>query len=361
MRAMKTPSPLSRWIAPCLACLAALPLFACGGGEPAPSAPSNPPAEALSDSTPPGANPGSDVGPPAGVSDDVAKGMHALESNDATSAKAYFDHALRTHPNDADALYYQGVVAEKMGDKDAAEKSYKAALKVKPEMAQAAVNLSAFYVDAQRYDEALAVAQAGLSKHADNGSLHLNAAVAYGGKGDQPAATKEFDAAVRVAPDEAMFHLTYGHWLGTWKLVDPALSQLRAARPLAKKSGGDGAVGVLASIGHEMHLLHAWSDCVPTYDEAIAMKDAAELRTERAACKIGAKDSAGALADLQAAVASDASYAPAHYYLAGELARAGQLKDAIVQLQTFLKLEPNGPSAKPAQEKLRLLKLKAGK
>jgi Tfp pilus assembly protein PilF len=343
--------------------IAALPLLAaCGGAEPpSPAAPANPPLEGLSEPTPAGANPAPDVGPAAasaGVSEDVAKGMRALESNDAASAKAYFDHALRTNPKDADALYYEGVIAEKTGDKDTAEKSYKAALKLKPELAQAAVNLSAFYVDAQRYDDALAVAQAGLAKHADNGSLHLNAALAYAGKTDQPSATKEFDAAVRVSPDEPMFRLTYGHWLGAWKLADPALSQLRAARPLAKKSG-DAAVGVLASIGHEMHLLRAWSDCVPTYDEAIALKDAAELRTERAACKIGAKDSAGALVDLQAAVANDASYAPAHYYLAGELARAGQFKDAVVQLQAFIKLEPNSPLAKSAQEKLRVLKQKA--
>jgi Tfp pilus assembly protein PilF len=343
--------------------MAALPLLACGGSEPPAAAPANPPLEALSEPTPPGANPAPDVAPatPPGVSEDVGKGMRALEGNDTTSAKAYFDHALRTNPKDADALYYEGVVAEKTGDKDTAEKSYKAALKLKPELTQASVNLSAFYVDAQRYDDALAVAQAGLGKHADNGSLHLNAALAYAGKGDSPSATKEFDAALRVSPDEPMFRLTYGHWLGTMKLVDPALSQLRAARPLAKKGGGDAAVGMLASIGHEMHLLRAWSDCVPTYDEAIALKDAAELRTERAACKIGAKDSAGALVDLQAAVANDASYAPAHYYLAGELARAGQFKDAVIQLQTFIKLEPNSPLAKGAQEKLRVLKQKAGK
>jgi Tfp pilus assembly protein PilF len=310
----------------------------------------------------PGAGSAADIPLPAsptGVSDDVAKGMRALENNEAASAKAYFDHALRANPKDADALYFEGVVAEKTGDKDTAEKSYKAALKVKPELEQAAVNLSAFYVDAQRYDDALAVAQAGLAKHADNGSLHLNAAVASAGKGDSPSATKEFDAAVRIAPNEPMFHLTYGHWLGSWKLVDPALLQLRAARPLAKKAGGDAAVGILASIGHEMHLLHAWSDCVPTYDEAIAIKDVAELRTERAACKIGAKDSAGAVVDLQAAIADDASYGPAHYYLAGELARAGQFKDAVIQLQTFIKLEPNSPLTKGAQEKLRVLKQKA--
>jgi Tfp pilus assembly protein PilF len=324
----------------------------CGGGGPPPEAPSNPPLELLN--TP---NAPSTATPPA-AGDDVAKGARALEANDLTSAKAYFDHALRGNPNNADALYYMGLLADKAGDKDGAEKSYKAALKARPDHEQAAVNLSALYIDGQRYEPALAVAQAGVAKHPNNGSLHMNAAVASAGKGDQPGATQEFLVAVRLAPDDPMFLLTYGHWLGVWKLSDAALTQLKLARPAAKKMG-DAALGMLASIGHEMHVVGAWSDCVATYDEAIAIKDAAELRTERAACKSQAKDTAGALADLKAAIAQDASYAPAHYYLGNELARSGQFKAAIPEYETFLKLEPAGGLATAAQNHLKLAKAKA--
>jgi Tfp pilus assembly protein PilF len=329
--------------------------LACGGTEApppvAPAAPVNVVTTAPSS--------GADIAlgdTPPGASNDVAKGMRALENNDTTAAKAYFDHALRTNPKDADALFYEGVVGEKTQDKDAAEKNYKAALKVKPDLEEAAINLSALYEDAKppRYDEALAVTQAALAKHADNASLHSNAAVAFAGKGDQAGATKEFEASIRLSPAEPMIRLTYGHWLGAWKQGDLALVQLRAARPAAKKLG-DTAADVLSAIGHEMHLLKAWSDCVPTFDEAIALKDEADLRTERAACKIGAKDTAGALADLQAAVARNAVYAPAHYYLAGALASSGQFKDAVAQYEAFLKLEqPSSPMAKSAQDKLKL-------
>jgi Flp pilus assembly protein TadD len=289
----------------------------------------------------------------------VAKGTHALEANDPTAAKAYFDHALRTNPGNADALYYEGVIADKAGDKDTAEKSYKAALKAKPDHEQAAVNLSALYIDGQRYEPALAVAQAGLAKHADNGSLHMNSAVASAGKGDQAAATQEFLAATRISPGDPMFLLTYAHWLNVWKLNDAAVTQLKMARPAAKKLG-EGAVGMLAGIGHELHVARAWPDCISTYDDAISLKDAAELRTERAACKIGQKDAPGALADLRAAVTKDASYGPAHYYLGNELARAGQFKDAAAEYEAFLKLEPAGPMAQAATDKLKLVKQKGG-
>jgi Tfp pilus assembly protein PilF len=323
---------------------------ACGGSTPPPD---SPPLDILAT---PNAGPAA-AAPPAG--DDVSKGARALEANDPTAAKAYFEHALRSNASNADALYYLGVIADKAGDKDTAEKNYKAALKAKPDHEQAAVNLSALYIDGQHYEPALAVAQAALAKHGDNGSLHMNAAVASAGKGDQPGATQEFLAAIKIAPADPMFLLTYAHWLVVWKLGDAALTQLKVARPEAKKMG-DGALGLLAAIGHEMHLVQAFGDCVATYDDAIAIKDAAELRTERAACKIGVKDSAGAIADLKAAITKDASYAPAHYYLGNELARAGQFKDAAGEYTAFLKLEPAGPMATAAQNKLKLIKQKSG-
>jgi tetratricopeptide (TPR) repeat protein len=338
---------------PACAVLFLLASGACGGAEATPPvAPGNPERSA----EPPTA-PDIAVADPArgggGGGDDVAKGMRALEGNDTTAAKAYFDHALRTNPKDASALYYEGVVAEKTNDRAAAEKNYKGALEIKPDLEEAAINLSALYVDEQRYDDAIAVAQAALAKHADNASLHSNAANALAGKGDQAGASKEFDASIRISPGEPMYRLTYGHWLGLWKQGDPALVQLRAARPVAKKLG-DSGVDVLSAIGHEMHVLKAWADCVATYDDAIAIKDGADLRTERGACKIGARDSAGAVVDFQAAIADKPAFPPPHYYLAGELARAGQFKDAATQYEAFLKLEPNGPRTKSAQDKLKL-------
>ena len=109
-------------------------------------------------------------------------------------------------------------------------------------------------------------------------------------------------------------------------------------------------------IGDELHLAKAFPPCVAVMDKAVALKDAAELRTERAACKIGLQDDAGAVIDLKAAAASDPSYAPAHYYLGNELAKGGDFAAAITAYQTFLKLEPNGPLAKAVTEKIRLAK-----
>ena len=284
---------------------------------------------------------------------DIAHGTQSIEAGEYADAKTSFEAALKKNPkqNGADAHYYLGVVAEKQKDKTTAEKEYKTALTLRPDFINPSENLGALYIDAQRWDDALAVTKPAEAKHAQEAPLHLNMAIILAGKGDQPGSDGEFKQAVTLTPGDPMFLLTYAHWLGAWKQPDAAVEKLRAARPLAKDD-----VGMLAAIGHEMHVVGAFADCVPTFDRAIQIKDAAELRTERAACKLGAKDEAGAMTDLQAAVKEDASYAPAHFYLAGRYAKAKKTKEAIAEYEAFLKLDPNSPIAAKAREHLKTLK-----
>jgi tetratricopeptide (TPR) repeat protein len=81
------------------------------------------------------------------------------------------------------------------------------------------------------------------------------------------------------------------------------------------------------------------------------VQDAAELRTERALCKVGLGDDAGALEDLQGALAKEPRYAPAQFYLGGRFAAAGRWKEAASCYDAYLKLAPKGPMAKVAAER----------
>jgi Flp pilus assembly protein TadD len=288
------------------------------------------------------------------VSADVARGVSALDAGDLAGAKGAFAAALKANPKDPDALYYTGAMSEKAGDLAAAESSYKAALAARADFPRAMENLSALYDDAQRFDEALALVTSGLAKHPTDGMLHLNAGIAHAGKGDAPAAVRDFDAAIAASARDATFRLVYGHWLAVLGQADAAAAQLRAALPLAGKD-----VGLVAAVGHELHMMKAYPECASVLTQAIALKDAAELWTERASCKIAQKDDAGAVADLRAATTKEPGYAPAQYYLGNELAKAGDFAGAVTAYQTFLKLEPNGPLAKGVAEKLRLAKQRA--
>jgi Tfp pilus assembly protein PilF len=325
------------WIVSCAALVSA-----CGGAQsPAQQGDAVPPPPI--DSPPPASS-----APVSSGNHDYDQGVASLEGGDLDGAKAADKRILDRDAKSGEGRVLLGLIDEKTGDKAGAEKAYKDAIASRPDLEAAYVNLSALLIDQQRDDEALTIARAGLAKAPSSAALHANAATVLADKGDTAGATSEFDQSTKSAPGDATLLMTYGHWLGVWKQPDAALAKLKAARALSKD------VGVLAAIGEEMKALGAFADCVPTFDQAIAIKDAPELRTYRAVCKLGAKDIDGAKGDLHAAIAGQ--YAPAHFYLARVLGDGGDWKGAVGEYEAFLKLEPNVPASKVAREKLKQAK-----
>jgi hypothetical protein len=58
-------------------------------------------------------------------------------------------------------------------------------------------------------------------------------------------------------------------------------------------------------------------------------------------------------------VTKEPKFAPAHYYLAGQLAQSGKFKEAAGEYDTYVKLAPSGPLAKQATERAKLARDKA--
>src|SRR5262249_31273448 len=148
--------------------------------------------------------------------------------------------------------------------------------------------------DAGRADEGLAVARASLAKNPGSAPLHENLGAALATKGDQDNATKEFTQALQISPNDAMYHLTFAHWLNAWR-VKGAVPHLDAAQELKKDD-----YPMLLAIGLEYRLAADLDACIKLFDRLVSMKDTGEARTERALCKLASKDEKGALSDLQA-------------------------------------------------------------
>lgn len=326
-------------------------LVACGGGPEKQADQTTPPP--ITSTTATASSSSQAVEPPSSA--DTGKGMQALQANDLPGAKAAFEAAIAKNAKDADAHHYLGVTLEKLGDKSGAEKEYKAALAIRPDLAEAAANLGALYVDAQKWDEAVAVLKGVAQKRSDSAPVLFNLGLALAGKNDQPGAAKAFDDAVKLTPNDPMLLYTYGHVLRGWNQNEAAVQKLRAATSAATSQAD-----LLGSIGHELLVLRAVPECIAAFDKAISAKDEAQYRTERALCKLAAKDEPGATKDLETAVANDPKYALAHYWLGTH--RMGQKKfpEAIKEFEAYLKLEPNGPKAKGAQEAIVIAK-KGGK
>ncbi|HEY3593337.1 MAG TPA: tetratricopeptide repeat protein, partial [Polyangiaceae bacterium] len=146
---------------------------------------------------------------PAGGAE-VDRAVAAIKANDFRSAKAACEQALRSNPKNGTASYYLGVADENLGDKPAAEKSYKDALASTPDLAEASVNLGALYLDASRWDDAIEVTKAGLARRSNDPALHANMAVALRGKGDKEGAAAHYEQAVKVVGDNADLRYGYG-------------------------------------------------------------------------------------------------------------------------------------------------------
>ena len=318
-------------------------LGACGGSNPAPAQTVGAPPPSLAAA--PADTASGAPEPPASA--DLTAGIKAFDAGSYADARKSFEAATRKNRGDYEAFYNLGMACEKLGDKLAAEGAYKSALAVKPDLDAAAAELCALYLDEGRIDDAVLVGRAALAKRPASGPLHENLGVALATHNEQEAAIHEFEEAVKVQPSEAMFQLTFAHWLNTWH-VRGAAAHLDAARELAKDN-----YGMIASVGHEYRMAGEFESCVKAFDRTIQTKDGGEVRTERALCKLGLKDEKGALEDLQAGVAAEPGYGPAHYYLGGRLALAKRFKDAAVEYAKYLEIAPNGSLAKPANERMK--------
>jgi tetratricopeptide (TPR) repeat protein len=325
-------------------------LVACGGSKP-PAQTSGAPAAAAASASPavqPASEPeqAAPEGPP---SPEVAAGLQAFDAGNYADARRSFEAATQKNPKDYGAFVDLGQTCEKLGDKAAAEAAYKSALAIEPDLVPATAELASLYAQDGRVDDALALARTALARHPGSAPLHESLGIALASRGDQQGATAEFEQAIKLAPSDPMLHYTFASWLNAWH-VRGAAPHLDAALSLIKPDD----YAMIVSIGDAYRLAGEPDQCVKTLDRALRMKDRAEPRTYRALCKLALKDEPGTVADLQAAVAKEPSYAPAHYYLAGRLAIAKHFQQAAAEYAKYLELEPSGPLAAQASARLKM-------
>jgi Tfp pilus assembly protein PilF len=335
-----------RWI-PVLAVM----LMACGGGE---KPPETPPPVSPEPTSAPAPKSSAASGPVAPTnSDDVKKGIAALKNGDLPGAKAAFDAAIAKNPKQADAYHYRGVVEDQTGQKADAEKDYKKALEIQPDLEESAVNLAAIEIEAGKYDDAVALMKKAVAKNPKSAALHVNLAMALSGKNDAEGANKEFDEAMKLEPNNALTAIGYAQHLARNNKAKDAAAKLETATRLAASDPG-----LLASVAIEYKNMKDFKSCVSVLDKAIGVKDVAELRVYRGTCKLGLHDLPGATAEFKDAVGKEPNNAVAHYSLGNALGDGGKLQDAIAEWEQAMKLAPDSQMAKAAEKKIELAKKK---
>lgn len=292
---------------------------ACGGSSTPPSDPSDP---ELPDD---GAAPAGGAQAPAS-SDDVQRGIDALQAGDAGQARTILEKARSRDPKDAQAAFYLAVAYESLNDKPKAVELYRETLKLDPKLTEGYVNLSSALLDAGEAAEAAEVAGRGLEISANSADLLTNRALALEAAGNDGEALTAYGKAVEASKDNAELRYAYALLLAKANQPDAAKSQLKEVPRLSKDAR------VLAAAADLFAQLKDFEQCVALFGKAIAAEASAVLYVRRGVCQHGMKQDSAALADYEKGLELDPASAEAHYYIGLHHKQAGDKKKACEHL-----------------------------
>ncbi|MDB4986051.1 MAG: domain protein putative component of TonB system [Myxococcaceae bacterium] len=323
-------------------------LSACAAPKPKVEAP-----EDLLDPAPPAASSRAKKAVPPS-SPMVKEAEALLAKGDADAARSKFEQAVQADAGDVRALLGLGLSLEALDKPAEAERAYRAALAAEPSFAEAHNNLGLLLRD--RGDDAKAIEELELATAADPrlASAQINLALALEETGRANEAALAYDKAVQLAPKDAMLRANRGLFLLAQHQSEPALQQLRSGLAVA---AGDRAA--LLALGNGFRRAGKPDEAVRALSQAVKAGDGKPtpaLLSELALAQNAANDAAGAKASLGQALELEPRYATAHYLLGSIEAAAGDLRAARTHYERCIALEPKGPLAAKAKEKLAALK-----
>src|SRR5262249_6366283 len=131
----------------------------------------------------------------------IARGQQYLADGKLEKARVEFGNALQIAPNDADARYLRGLVAERLGNVRAAAGLYHGAIDINPDHVKAIAGLAHMYVFGGLPDKALELVGPALAKHPDDPDLLTVRAAARAQLKDVQGGLADAERAVKLAPD----------------------------------------------------------------------------------------------------------------------------------------------------------------
>ncbi len=121
-----------------------------------------------------------------------------------------FKQAIRIKPDLALAHLNLGVAYGELGRYQDAIESYKQVIRINPDYAEAHLNLGVAYGELGRYQDAIESYKQAIGINPDLADAHNNLGVAYGKLGRYQDAIESFKQAIRINPDFADAHSNLG-------------------------------------------------------------------------------------------------------------------------------------------------------
>ena len=203
-----------------------------------PTQPASDNAVARAESKPSAASAAADQSAAASESTPASPSLTTLERADILMARKQYRDAIDTYERaitETAGIYNKiGIAYHSLSDLKAAERSYKEALKVKPDFWEAWNNLGALYYARKDYKKAISQYATALKYAPDSASLHSNLGTAYFARKKYDDAMKEYQTALKLDPTVFDTRNTHGSVLQERSVEDRAKFYFYLARAYAR-------------------------------------------------------------------------------------------------------------------------------
>jgi serine/threonine protein kinase/Tfp pilus assembly protein PilF len=252
-----------------------------------------------------------------------------------------FQAALKIRPDYAEAHCGLGAVFFKQGRREEAIREFQAAIQINPNYAEAHYNLGEAYKDNGLLDEAIREFQAALQINPDLTGAHYNLGWIYLQQGHPEKAIPELQAALRINPDYADARYQLGLAYFAQDCLDDAIREFQAAL-LINPDDAD----VHYNLGLVYEKQGFWNDAIREYKEALRIEPHHVKAHRHVAIGYELRgDYKKAIKELQDALRMNPNDAEVHCQLGSAFASQGHLGDAIREYKEALRIDPRHADA----------------
>jgi tetratricopeptide (TPR) repeat protein len=217
--------------------------------------------------------------PTLNLSHALSRAMSAYSAGKLVEAEQLCQQIINSKRDLFDALHLLAVVQSRLGKKNTALASYRRALKVRPDSAEALSNCGFTLHELKRFTEALASYDRALTLRPDFAAAFLNRGLTQHELKRFEEALESYDRALKARPDYAEAFSNRGITLNRLKRFEEALASYDRALMLWPDSAE-----VLCNRGNTLKELNRFEEALASYDRALTLRpDHAEALSNRGA------------------------------------------------------------------------------
>ena len=228
------------------------------------------------------------------------------------------------------------------------EQALKNALEQYPDSLQLIENLSAYYLDVQNFDAALAQINKAIARDSNNAALRDYQSIIYSAKGDTAQAIKSLEQAIVILPDP-QYIIGLGALYAQNK--NPMALVMADALLVADKAGAEKEAYFIKGLYYSY--INEKEKAISFFDKSISIQYTfMNAYLEKGIALYDLQKYSEAAAVLETAVTLQNNFERGYYYLGRCFEKLNKKEDAIQAYQMALMYDPNYMEAKDALGKL---------